>query len=92
MTDASFQVWEESNGGDLCKSTQSHSGGTDLLEPTELRAAEAAWVNPGIFVKWGYDIRALDKFQLAEICVIPLRYSRENILLPVSEARVNSCF
>ena len=51
MTDASFQVWEESGGGDLSKSAQSHSGGTDLLESTELRAAEAAWVNLGIFVK-----------------------------------------
>lgn len=63
MTDGSFQVWKESGGGDLSKSAQSHPGGTDLLESIEPRAAEAAWVNLGIFVQRKYNIRALDKFQ-----------------------------
>lgn len=30
-------------------------------------------MNLGIFVKWEYEVRALDKFQLAEISVIPPR-------------------
>lgn len=87
MTDGSFQVWEESGRGDLSKSAQSHPGGTDLLESIQPRAAEAAWVNLGIFVQREYNIRALDKFQSAEISVI---YCRGNVLPPVSEARVSS--
>jgi len=66
MTDASFQAWKESGGRDLCKSAQSHSRSTDLLESTELRAAAAARVNLGIFVRWEYNTRTLDKSQLAE--------------------------